>query len=68
MKNIILVNGPPRSGKDTVGTLIAKKVPNARCVKFAAAMKRATHAFFHALANNMDLATAFHDTAVPMTV
>ncbi len=48
MKKIILVNGPPRSGKDTVGDIIAK-IAGGTPVKFAASLKRATHAFFHAL-------------------
>lgn len=54
MKKIILVNGPPRSGKDTVGDII-EEIAGGQPVKFAASLKRATHAFFHALRNDFSV-------------
>jgi len=53
-KTIILVNGPARSGKDTIGNIIAEATSAQRC-KFASALKRATHAFFHALRDDFNL-------------
>ena len=58
-KTIILVNGPARSGKDTIGNIIAEATGAQRC-KFAGALKRATHAFFHALRDDFNLGSAPH--------
>ncbi|NQY98992.1 MAG: hypothetical protein HRT82_17695 [Henriciella sp.] len=33
---VILLNGPPRSGKDTIGSLLANEIEGAYCDKFAA--------------------------------
>lgn len=43
-KFAIILNGPPRSGKDTIGRLLADAIPYSRCVKFASRLKKATHA------------------------
>lgn len=45
--NIIALNGPPRSGKDTVGGEFVKTLRDAREFKFASPLKRATHASFN---------------------
>lgn len=45
---ILLVNGPPRSGKDTVANYLAAHY-GFRHVKFAGALKRATHALVQEL-------------------
>ncbi len=41
---IYLLNGPPRSGKDTAGKMLAKMLDNAVVMKFATPLKMATHA------------------------
>lgn len=41
-KRVVLFNGPPRSGKDTA----AASIPDATLVRFAGALKCATHAAF----------------------
>jgi len=44
---IVLVNGPPRSGKDTVGAIIVKESPRiVRCCKFATELKDRVHAAY----------------------
>jgi hypothetical protein len=42
---VVLLNGPARSGKDTVGNALHRAL-GAEVVKFAAALKDATHAMF----------------------
>jgi hypothetical protein len=49
MTHVVFLNGPPRSGKDTAGRIITDAVPGARAVKFAHALKVATHALFAGL-------------------
>lgn len=49
MTHVVFLNGPPRSGKDTIGRIITDAVPGARAVKFAHALKVATHALFAGL-------------------
>lgn len=46
---VIFLNGPPRSGKDTVGRIITEVVPQARTHKMANALKIGTHALFAGL-------------------
>ena len=41
---IYLMNGPPRSGKDTAGQLLARMLDNSTVLKFAEPLKMATHA------------------------
>lgn len=45
MTRIVLVNGPARSGKDCVGGIVSK-LTGAQTMKFAHALKVATHALF----------------------
>lgn len=52
MTRILLVNGPPRSGKDTVGDIVKELVPDALVTKFAHSLKCATHALYCALHGN----------------
>lgn len=49
MTQVILLNGPPRCGKDTVGEMIARKIPGTRVYKFAEALKCATHDLYGSL-------------------
>ena len=49
MTKVIFLNGPPRSGKDTVGEIIQTLVPGSRVTKMAHSLKVGTHAFFRAL-------------------
>ena len=53
MTKILLLNGPPRSGKDTAGEelaeIMARSGVNARVFKFAHALKIATHGTFFGL-------------------
>ncbi len=42
---IILVNGPPRSGKDTIGQLLCQRLPLV-LDKFARKLKEAAHALY----------------------
>lgn len=49
MTHVVFLNGPPRSGKDTIGRIITDAVPGARAVKYAHALKVATHALFASL-------------------
>jgi hypothetical protein len=43
---IIFVQGPPGSGKDAIGTLLSKRIPNSKIVKFAEVLKNRTHALY----------------------
>lgn len=40
---VVLLNGPPRCGKDTAGVHLAQLIPNSMVVKFAGPLKRMTH-------------------------
>ncbi len=42
---LLLINGPPRSGKDTVGEIV-RELCGATVVKFAAVLKNMTHALY----------------------
>lgn len=44
---VILINGPPRAGKDSAGKIIRKKLPDAEIAKFAGPLKRMTHAMYN---------------------
>lgn len=51
MRKIIMLNGPPYSGKDTAGRFLATQYGSvgpyyARCFKFSAPLKEAARAFF----------------------
>lgn len=43
---VVLVCGPPRSGKDTVGRALLRGIEDAEVVKVAGALKLATHALY----------------------
>jgi hypothetical protein len=43
---VVLLNGPPRVGKDTAGRAIERSIYGAQVLKFAEALKRATHALY----------------------
>jgi hypothetical protein len=43
---VVLLNGPPRVGKDTAGRAIERSVYGTHTLKFAEALKRATHALY----------------------
>lgn len=75
MTHVLLINGPPRSGKDTAGELITDAFPGTTRVKMATALKRGTHALFRALhddlqpthlANVMNAATYEQSKDTPM--
>lgn len=40
---VVLLNGPPRCGKDTAGAYLARKFDNSMVLKFAGPLKRLTH-------------------------
>lgn len=61
MTKILLVNGPPRSGKDTVGELIAN-MTGAVVYKFATALKVGTHGLFYGLNGDLSPVTCAHVT------
>lgn len=44
---LIFLNGPPRAGKDTAGKVICHKFDDADVAKFAAPLKRMTHAMYN---------------------
>ena len=44
--NIVLLNGPPRCGKDTAGLCVVASIPNSATFKLADPLKLATHAAF----------------------
>ena len=46
MTKIILLNGPPRSGKDFAGDLLRDETEDGAIVKFAQILKERTHAFY----------------------
>lgn len=46
MRPIVLVNGPPGSGKDTLGEHLIKKYPSFDIAKFAWELKERTHALY----------------------
>lgn len=46
MKKVLLMNGPPRSGKDTICNYVMAKRPNATHLKFAKHLKGETHKYF----------------------
>ena len=50
--HIILLNGPPRSGKDTVGEIIRKHFGTTVVDKFARILKERTHALYGLFDNN----------------
>ena len=60
MTHVLLVNGPPRSGKDTLGQIVADLVTDAQVVKMAHALKVGTHCLFRAMANDLTPVTLAH--------
>lgn len=54
MPHVVFLNGPPRSGKDTAGQILADIHPNAYTIKLAGALKVGTHALFRALHWDLD--------------
>lgn len=52
---IYLMNGPPRSGKDTAGKLLARMLDNSAVLKFAEPLKMATHAAMAMLTGDRNL-------------
>ncbi len=62
MTKVIFVNGPPQSGKDSVGKILETILPNskcieARCTKMAHALKVGTHCLFRAIHGRLTPAT-----------
>lgn len=47
MKRIIILNGPPESGKDLLAGYLTEKYPFVKHLKFAAPLKEATHRFYN---------------------
>jgi len=43
---VVLLNGPPRCGKDTAGNYLTSVTPRSRTMKFAGMLKRSTHMDF----------------------
>lgn len=46
MIRILLLNGPPRSGKDAIGHALAQRIRGSRIVKMAEYLKLATHRLY----------------------
>jgi hypothetical protein len=46
LSHLILLNGPPRCGKDTAGEILAKRIWRARTAKVSAELKRMTHRLY----------------------
>jgi hypothetical protein len=46
MKKVILLNSPPRSGKDYAANFIVSKYPQVKTYKFARILKERTHALY----------------------
>lgn len=64
MTKVIFINGPPRSGKDTVGEIIKTIVPDSRTTKMAYSLKVGAHALFramHELLTPSTLSITLHD-------
>lgn len=59
MTKVLLINGPPRSGKDIVGRMVAD-MTGAKVYKFAEALKVATHAMYRALSDEPVIAGIAH--------
>lgn len=57
MTRVLFLNGPPRSGKDTAGTMLTNCIVGSRQMKFAAPLKRAAHAMAYALHGDLTAAT-----------
>jgi hypothetical protein len=47
MRRLILVNGPPRSGKDEIGKIIERRFAVVLVTKFAKVLKERTHALYN---------------------
>lgn len=58
------INGPPRSGKDTAGKLLAAMLGNAVVLKFATPLKLATHAAMAIFNGKKEVAPIEHYDAV----
>ena len=58
---IILVNGPPQSGKDTVGAMLQKRLPKAMLHKFAGPLKGATAYLYRELACGAGMPNYTHE-------
>ena len=46
MKKLVLLNGPPRCGKDTVGQMLVERLPGYRVDKFARKLKDLCHCLY----------------------
>lgn len=40
---VLLLNGPPRAGKDTIGRMLQREIPGSELFKFGEALKEMTH-------------------------
>ncbi|MCB9178993.1 MAG: hypothetical protein H6590_06185 [Flavobacteriales bacterium] len=59
--NIYLLNGPPRSGKDTAGKMLAQMLPGKTVIlKFSEPLKLATHAVISLLRGEAKIMPADH--------
>ena len=65
MKKILLVNGPPGSGKDTVGKICKELVPDCRTVKMSRPLKLGATALFYALHGDL-ITEADYDRGRPV--
>lgn len=59
MTKILLINGPPRSGKDTAGDMVAN-LTGATVYKFATALKHGAHALFYGMHGDLSPTTCAH--------
>jgi len=56
MTKVIFLNGPPRSGKDTIAAFLQKKLKS-KTLKFADPLKKACHALF-----GLDVSNEYYDS------
>lgn len=61
MKQLIILNGPPRSGKDSLAKYLSQKHPTFRHVKFADELKIITHRLYNTPHQHPDAYEQFKD-------
>jgi hypothetical protein len=66
MTKIVLLNGPPGSGKDSLGNYIAERTWGGKVYKFADAVKRGTHALYGMADVNRDFFEQTKETPNPL--
>jgi len=63
---IILLNGPPRSGKDTAARVIMRNLKECRHYKLSEPMKRSINQMFQLVGNDLQNVELHKDTPLPL--